>query len=233
MEKITIVIVGLLVTFLYLYIHNKKRAKHESLKYLQRGLDKLRSRWSYNQATVTDLYKVALDVLSNVTKNTNLTNEQRYNVLHELNELLDIHIYYRIRMMKNSKDFLKHFGFLWAEVAAIPVEDEKYHLVQEVTGMEGKIISLFWNDRDHFLYCVLGEMNYILKLIENDFLLIQKEKKQSSYDSDILYLATKLRQTFIAYLTYHPKNGFAQEMNLAVSKIEKIMDSINNKLNKK
>ncbi|MFZ2310910.1 MAG: hypothetical protein WAW11_05195 [Patescibacteria group bacterium] len=187
-------------------------------------LSRLKTRWSYNQATVSELYKVAFDVLSKVTKNTNLTDEQRYDVMHELNDLLNVHIFYRIRMTKNSQEFMKNFDYLWTGLVVMPAEDEKYSLVQKATGSEGGMISLFWNDRDNFLYSVLSEREHIFKLIEDEYLSI---KKAGSYSGDLFQLATKFQQTLITYLGDHPQNAFAKEMSLSAQKIEEIIKSIN------
>lgn len=224
MENLLIVIAVLLLIFIYLFIQSKRREKDMALMRLRLELSRLRTRWSHNQATVPELYKVAFDVLSKVTKNTNLTDEQRYDVMHELNDLLNIHIFYRIRMTKNSQEFMKNFDYLWTGVVVMPVEDEKYSLVQKATGSQGGMISLFWNDRDHFLYSVLSEREYILKLIEDEYLSI---KKEGGYSSDLLQLAAKLQQTLITYLGDHPHNAFFREMNLSVKRLEEIIKSMN------
>jgi hypothetical protein len=224
MEKFLIVIVGLLLIFIYLFIQSKRREKDTALMRLRFELAKLRTRWSYNQAIVPELYKVAFDVLSKVTKNTNLTDEQRYDVMHELNDLLNVHIFYRIRMTKNSQEFMKNFDYLWTGLVTMPAEDEKYSLVQKATGSQGGMISLFWNDRDHFLYSVLSEREYILKMIESEYLLI---KKEGGYSSDLLQLAAKFHQTIIVYLNDHPQNAFAKEMSLSIKKLEEIIKAIN------
>ena len=224
MEKFLIVIAALFLIFIYLFIRNKKIEKDVALKHLHFELGRLKTRWSYNQATFSELYKVAFDVLSKVTKNTNLTDEQRYNVMHELNDLLNVHIFYRIRMTKNSQEFMKNFDYLWTGLVVMPAEDEKYSLVQKATGSQGGMISLFWNDRDHFLYSVLSEREYILKLIESEYLLI---KKEGGYSSDLFQLAAKLQQTLITYLGDHPQNAFFREMNLSAKKLEEIIKSMN------
>jgi hypothetical protein len=223
MEILLTIIAVLLIILTFLIIHNKKMEKKSAFNDLQLVLGKLKTRWSYNQATVSQLYKVAFDVLSKVTENTNLTNEQRYAVMHELNSLLDVHIFYRIRMMKNSKEFMQNFSSLWIGTVAMPAEDEKYSLVQKATGSQGGMISLFWNDRDHFLHSVLSEQDYIFKLIENEYQLIKK----GSYSGDLFQLATKLQQTLITYLGDHPQSAFFREMNLSAKKLEEIIKSMN------
>lgn len=224
MEIILIIIAVLLLILVCLIIRNKKREKDTALMHLRFELGKLRTRWSHNQANVPELYKVAFDVLSKVTNNTNLTDEQRYDVMHELNDLLNVHIFYRIRMTKNSQEFMQNFDYLWTGAVVMPAEDEKYSSVQRATGSQGGMMSLFWNDRDHFLYSVLSEREYILKLIEDEYLLI---KKAGGYSSDLFQLAAKLQQTFIVYLNDHPQNAFAKEMSLSVKKLEEIIKVMN------
>lgn len=223
MQIILIAIAVLLITLTFLIIQNKKREKSAALQCFRFRLEKLKTRWSYNQATVSELYKVAFDLLLKVTKNTNLTNEQRYDVMHELNDLLNVHIFYRIRMTKNSQEFMQNFGSLWTGAVVMPVEDENYSLVQKATGSQGGMISLFWNDRDHFLHSVLSEQDYIFKLIENEHQLIKK----GSYSGDLFQLTTKLQQTLITYLGDHPQSAFFREMNLSAKKLEEIIKSMN------
>jgi hypothetical protein len=119
---------------------------------------------------------------------------------------------------------MKNFDYLWTGLVVMPTEDEKYSLVKKATGSEGGMTFLFWNDRDHFLYSVLGEQKYILKLIEDEYLLI---KKEGGYSSDLFQLAAKLQQTLITYLGDHPQNAFAREMSLSVEKIEEIIKTMN------
>jgi hypothetical protein len=226
LSSIIVVLTIIMALFLiYNSIVTKKRRRKKAFDVLQYRLGKLRTKWSYHQATIVELYAVASDILLEVLEGISLTNEQRYKILYELEELISLHIAYKIHTMKDSKEFMQCFEIFWNGIIDMPIKkDETYILVKKLTGVRGEAVSLFWNKNVSFVYSILNEKDYIFEMIKNESEFVKKGDHVCNVD--LFNLAGKLRQTISIYLDKNSKNAVTSELELTVKKIEEIFQSL-------
>lgn len=205
-----------------------KRLRHKkALSSLMNKLTTLRNSWSYKNSTVPVLYGCALKIVSEIIEDTYLKERERYDILYELEELMNLHLFYRIRAIKNSKEFMETFGSLWSKgiKLIIPDESEKYLLVKKIAGVKGEAIALFWDADEHFFYAVLDSRNYILEILKSDSELIKRGAYRDS-SGDFFNLAGRLIQVASLHLAKYPDRATASGLKLTLEEIEEILQSV-------
>lgn len=210
---------------IYSYYRNKKLKRKNALNSLEIKLSILQSRQSYKLDTVFTLYGYASQIVFEVIKDKYLKERERYNILYDLEELMCLHLYYRMRGVKNSKEFMQEFGsmLLDSKIEFIsPNDHQDYLAVKKAAGIKGEAISLFWNRNQHFFYAILEERNYILKILKDER---ESNKEDGQFESDGYFftIAEKLRQVISSHLTKYPNRATTNDLKLTLIEVEKIL----------
>lgn len=209
----------LLVNF---YKRTKRQKREHSLNYFGSALGVFRTKSAYNVATVSILYKQATNIVSKIIEDNQLTNSDRYNVLRELEEFMNMHVAYRIRSAKNSEEFMSIFGDFAKNIFAIPAEDERYDLIKKAIGRSCTFV--FWSSEDNFIYSILEDRDYILKIINNDFTKLIKNNPL--YSPDCYNLSKLFKRILLIYLKDRPDNPITDDIKKIVSNLEEKIISL-------
>ncbi len=191
---------------------NSKRIERKGkLERLNGKLWSLSSRHSMKFVSTKVLYQSAMSIFNDIVSDNILSRDEKYNILYELNEIMSLHLSYRIRLVKNSSQFLENFKQLFdgGTKLIIEKEEESFIKLKERLEIKGMPISLFWNDKHHAQYAILDEKDHLMTIIYCDW--NNKKYRESNY-ADIYNSIHIMKGILSSFLENYPNSPISNEL---------------------